>query len=375
MKICFWGNVAKALTGKTDGGGELQIALLAKALARGGHEVVLVDYRITEDFVTEDGIKVFGIKGWDDGIRIVRTLTHRLPKIYKSLKAQKADVYYCRIRDFRHLLAYFAARKVKAKFILGLASDLDAMNLQMRLKYLYNLSLNSLWAFSNSLLIELVYPWLLRKADVVFTQHNGQQQILLKKNIKSVVFPNLIDLAQIPLVSNPVQNDFIYVGGLDRRKGFIEFFDLVKKTPQFTYKVIGQPRDRAGHYYYKKISEFKNVKLLGRLNHNDTLLQIANSKALISTSRIEGFPNVFIEAWACGIPVMSLYVDLGTLIKNEGLGEVANGNPEILLHAMAKCRNTKAFAEKAKAYVKNTHDLNDKKVGEISSFFNKIQNS
>ncbi len=29
MRICFWGSVADALRGKTGGGGELQIALLA----------------------------------------------------------------------------------------------------------------------------------------------------------------------------------------------------------------------------------------------------------------------------------------------------------------------------------------------------------
>ena len=33
MKICFWGDLVGALTGNTNGGGELQIALLAKALA------------------------------------------------------------------------------------------------------------------------------------------------------------------------------------------------------------------------------------------------------------------------------------------------------------------------------------------------------
>ena len=128
MKICFWGDIAKALTGNTVGGGELQMALLAKALARGGHEVVVIDYQVKEDFITADGIKVFKIEGWNNGIRVIRSLTHRLPKLYRSLKAQKADIYYCRIRDFRHILAFWAARKVKGKFVLGLASDLDAMN-------------------------------------------------------------------------------------------------------------------------------------------------------------------------------------------------------------------------------------------------------
>ena len=49
MKICFWGNIAGALKAKPDGGGELQIALLAKALAKAGHEVVVIDYEVLKD--------------------------------------------------------------------------------------------------------------------------------------------------------------------------------------------------------------------------------------------------------------------------------------------------------------------------------------
>jgi glycosyltransferase involved in cell wall biosynthesis len=369
MKICFWGNVAGSLRGNTPGGGELQIALLAKALANIGHEVVVLDYAINEEFITAEGIKVYPIKGYNNGIRMIRTFTHRLPKLYASLRDQNADFYYCRIRDFRHILAYFAARRVRAKFILGLASDLDAMNFAMRFKHQYRVSLVNLWKFSSGLLIEMVYPWLLRKADVVFAQHEGQRQILLQKNINSVVFSNLIDMTQIPVVSNPTHSDFIYVGSLDKRKGFIDFFNLVKRAPRHRFKVVGQPRDYIGQLYYEKLKSYDNVELLGRLNHSDTLLQIANSKALISTSKMEGFPNVFIEAWACGIPVFSLYVDLGTLIKKEGLGVAANGDLEKLLEAIENFETTDEFSRRAKAYVERHHDLNAAKIGAISRFF------
>jgi hypothetical protein len=139
MKICFWGGITNALTGNTDGGGELQIALLAKALAKSGHEVVVIDYKTKEDFVTQDGIKVFKIKGWNKGFRMIRYVTRRIPELYRSLKKQKADIYYCRIRDFRHILAYWAARKSNAKFILHMASDLDAMSFKERWKNYYRL--------------------------------------------------------------------------------------------------------------------------------------------------------------------------------------------------------------------------------------------
>jgi hypothetical protein len=207
MKICFWGSVARALKGITDGGSELQMALLAKALARGGHEVVCFDYEITEDFVTTDGIKVLKIKGWYDGIKAIRVFTHRIPKLYSLLKEQNADIYYCRMRDFMNILPYLAARKLKSKFIIAMASDLDALGFKMRLKYFYIPNLRQVkWLIFNGLLTEIVHPWLLRKADMVFVQHEGQKQMLHRKGIKSIQLNNLIDLSKLPVISNPIKN-------------------------------------------------------------------------------------------------------------------------------------------------------------------------
>jgi glycosyltransferase involved in cell wall biosynthesis len=375
MKVCFWGNIAHTLNDDTDGGGELQIALLAKALARGGDEVVILDYNTAEDFVTDDGIKVFKIDGWNDGIPAVRYLTHRLPRLYRSLKNQHADIYYCRIREFRHIVAYWAARKVGAKFILGMASDLDAMSLRMRIKNYYIpqfSSENFLWWFSSGIIDELVFPWLLRKSDVVFAQHEGQKQRLLQKGIKSILFSNLIDLSQIPVSVNQNPTDFIYVGSLDKRKGFAEFFEIIEKAPSYTFKIVGQPRDSSAAKYYEKLKSFHNVSLLGKLCHTDTLYQIASSKALISTSPMEGFPNIFIEAWACGIPVFSLYVDPGGVIKKEELGDVATGNLNLLLELIEKNDSKNDFSRRSKAYVEQNHSLSSKRIKEISKLFNEI---
>lgn len=373
MKICFWGSVARALKGKTDGGSELQMALLAIALVRSGHEVVCFDYEITEDFVTTDGIKVLKIKGWYDGISVIRVFTHRIPKLYSLLKEQNADIYYCRMRDFMNVLPYLAARKLKSKFIIAMASDLDASGFKMRLKYFYLPSLRQMkWLIFNGLLTELIHPWLLHKADMVFVQHEGQRQILLRKGIKSIQVNNLIDLSKLPVIQNPVKKDFVYVGWLDKRKGIAEFFELVQRSPSHRFKVIGPPRDKTGKTCYEKLKTFHNVSLLGELNHSDTLYHIGNSKALISTSPMEGFPNIFIEAWAYGIPVLSLFFDPGGVIKEEGLGEVAHGNLDKFVNSLNSVGNTDEFVWKAKAYVVNQHVLNDLKIKEIDKLFNNL---
>jgi glycosyltransferase involved in cell wall biosynthesis len=375
MKICLWGSIAGALTGKTDGGSELQMALMAKALARGGHEVICIDPQAENDFVTAEGIKILMVKGWNSGIRNIRLFTHRMPGLYKMLRKQKADIYYCRMRDFNHIFAYWASRRARSKFILAMASDLDAMGFKMRFKYFYLPNRAGLWWLFSGILIELIHPWLLRKADSVFVQHEGQKQILMNKGIRSVSVPNLIDLSQLPDIRTEQHNDFVYVGWLDKRKGITEFFEIIERSPSVTFKIIGPPRDKTGHLYYEKLKSFQNVRLLGEQTHSDTLLHIASSKALISTSPMEGFPNIFIEAWACGIPVISLYFDPGGVIRNEGLGEVADGNIEKLLSSLDSVAPCREFSNKAMAYLENNHALNEYRVRAISELFNNIYNN
>lgn len=374
MKICFWGNFAKVLKGNSSGGGEMQQALLARALAMAGNEVVILDYEIDTEFKTADGIRVLPIKGWNRGIRMIRTITHRLPNLYLSLLDQKADIYYCRIRDFRHILAYAAARKIKARFILGLASDLDISDFRTRWKYFYLSNLRSLWVFFNGLFSEIVYPFILRRADMVLVQHYLQRECLSRKNIDSIIIPNIIDPGELPECTNFEKKGFIYVGSLDKRKGFTDFFKLVNDTPYYLYNVVGSPRDKTGMRIYEKLRSFENVNLIGSLSHKETMRMIAESKGMISTSPMEGFPNVFLEAWACGIPVYSLYVDPGNVIKNKRLGTVAEGDLKKMITDMGVVIDYYELSIRARSYINGNHVLNQFRLHEINSLFVQIKN-
>jgi len=372
MKICFWGKVADALKGNTLGGGELQIALLARTLAGLGHEVVVVDLDIQESFTTPEGIIVYPVKGYSGGVKMLRTFTHRLPILFSTFVDMKADIYYCRIREYRHILVYLAARRLNAKFVLALASDLDILSIAKRWKHFYSSNIKDLWGVLNGVGGEIVYPFLLRRADMILVQHKGQKEILSKKGIDSVMLPNMIELANMDIEQAEENGCFVYVGSLDKRKGFGKFYELVGRTPEHSFKVIGRPRDKTGNGYYERLKAFKNVELKGRLGHRETLKEISGSRALISTSPMEGFPNIFIEAWACGIPVISLYVDPGGVIEREELGVVADGDMEKLIASLKEIKRTEDFSRKARLYVQQHHELNSARITEIDSIINDL---
>ncbi|MBS1634227.1 MAG: glycosyltransferase [Bacteroidetes bacterium] len=132
MKFCFWGNISGALQGRNPGGGELQIAYLAKALALKGHEVVIVDPYSKNSFITEEGVKLINVPGWNKGIKGLRLFFNRIPSLWRTLVAQKADYYYVRMRSYLHILPFLAAKKNKGKFITGIASDIDVMSFKKK---------------------------------------------------------------------------------------------------------------------------------------------------------------------------------------------------------------------------------------------------
>lgn len=358
MKFCFVASVSATLRGKAIGGAELQITLLAKALAMNGHEVVIIDYDAGENFVTEEGVKVIPVPEWHTGIKGFRLWTRQLPALYRLLKAQKADYYYVRMRALFNLMPYMAARKNKARFIVALAHDLDVTGFRERFRHEYWPKFNLVKLLTLYLPNDFAFDYTIRRADFVTLQHKGQLLRSGRFKGKQAVFRNIFDYREMKTPHIIPGDFFVLAGSLTMLKGIGNLLELVRKMdPSVRLVVIGEPRGAKAENIYRQLGQFPNVELKGRLPHADTINYIASAKALVSTSNFEGFPNIFLEAWACGVPVISLHVNPGDVINEFGLGKYFDGD----YSKMAACINSNGTAGidpvKLREYIANYHDF------------------
>jgi len=372
MKFCFIGDFSDALKGRTPGGGQLQVALLAKALALKGHEVVIVDPGSSESFITPEGVRLIRVPDWDKGLRGVRLFLYRIPRLKKVLLEQNANYYYVRMRTYMHLLPFWASKKANGKFIIATACDLDVLNHFSKFKYEYKARFNLFRFFTVDFPNDLVYNYLLKKADFVILQHSGQKINRNSAKGKIAIFPNIFDFSNIKVLDNTHEEYFIHVGTLNILKGSQNLFDLINVLDKnISIVIVGQPTDKKSENIYKKLQKLENVVLKGRIDHEDTIQLIANAKALINTSNFEGFPNIFLEAWANGVPVISQNVNPGQVLTKYKLGIYCDEDIYKMKKSIELFKSEDFEKEKLISYVLRFHDFT--MAGE--RFLNIINNS
>lgn len=335
----------------------MQIALLAKALAKSGHDVVVIDPFSDSAFQSDEGVSIIPVPGWNKGFRGFRMLTHRLPAFYRLLCKQKADVYYVRLRSYLHIPAYLAAKKNKARFIQALAHDLDVQGHAGKLKNEYFDRFQFFKYLSVSLPNDLAFDWLLKRSHFIFLQHSGQKVRFQKIKGKEVLFRNLIVLPPSPISREITDDYYIHVGAISVLKGSENLFQLIGKISSGVKVVIvGNARDKRSMAIVEKLSKFPNVLLMGRKSHAETLQLISKSKALISTSNFEGFPNIFLESWVSSVPVISLHINPDQIIEKYGLGYDCAGDMNRMIEIMEKADFQKFRKEDFYSYLKNNHN-------------------
>ncbi len=103
-------------------------------------------------------------------------------------------------------------------------------------------------------------------------------------------------------------DEIVAVGRLNSQKGFdvlIDAFSRIhQRHPHWRLRILGEGEERPRlEQQVLKRGLTQRVELAGRCS--DALEQIARAGIFVLSSRYEGFPNVLVEAMACGRPVIS----------------------------------------------------------------------
>ena len=207
------------------------------------------------------------------------------------------------------------------------------------------------------------YKYGLRRVDKIIVQTNKQREILSQEyNLDSIMVPmpseGFTELARSTkerLSTNKPR--VLWVGRITQEKRLEWLLDVAEVCGEINFDVVGaenQPSKYAKEVI-KRAESLDNVFLHGRVKHNDMGDYYSNSALLCSTSVYEGFPNVYLEAWSTGLPIVSTF-DPDSVIKNNSLGSISS-NVDELIHDIRALMQEEAHEKASKAaldyYMKN----------------------
>lgn len=346
--ICFVAlNAYNLLSGCKDinhvGGAEVQQVRIASWLVRRGYSVSFVTLDHGQpDGINIDGIKVFKAYAKEDGIRGLRFVHPRWSRLWAAMTRANADLYYQRAAGIETGQVALWCYLHRRKFIFGAANDSDCDS-----------SLYALRSWKEKALCRIG----LRLADAVTAQTKTQQDLFRRNmGLSTVLIRNCgweihnnasYEASSIP---HDVSIRVLWVGRISKQKRFEWLLDIAEQCPEITFDVVGAS-NRDSEYasvLTRRASEIPNAQMHSRVPHIEMAKYYQHSCVLCCTSAYEGFPNTFLEAWSCGIPVVSTFDPDGVIATN-GLGFVAQDVGGIVVRLREIIRSPETWLRASKA--------------------------
>jgi glycosyltransferase involved in cell wall biosynthesis len=291
------------------GGAEVQQTLLARALARRGFDVSM----IVMDYGQPDGASWDGIRTWRAyhpraGIPVLRFIHPRWTSVWAALKRADASVYYVSGAGMIAGLVALFCRRYGRKMVLRIASQMDCNPETLCIQYSRDRKL---------------YAYGLKHADIVLAQTVDQQRALAEHfGRNSVVAPSVSDTIarRLPFAERDI--DVLWVGNLRGLKQPELLLQLARALPRLRFEMAGgsYPGDEAlFESVRREAASIPNLKFHGAVPFHDMKSLYERARLLVATSRVEGFPNTYLQAWAHGAPVVA-FLDPDEILSSNELG-------------------------------------------------------
>lgn len=220
-------------------------------------------------------------------------IRNSLKPILIEIKKRKPDIVFSGFGEVNAYLSLFIKLFPKTKFIARETNVVSQHVTRKEIRFFYN--------FYNAY-------------DRIIAQSNDMQNDLISnfsiKKDKLVKINNPVDIAFIeqklneserPTEFSHQHKNVVAIGNLSARKGFDNLLKVFSrlKNQNIMLHILGDGKDREMLYDMKQMLGLDHVIFHGKKSNPYQYLKYAD--LFILSSRYEGFPNVLLEAGACGI--------------------------------------------------------------------------
>jgi len=330
------------------GGAEIKQVLIGKELAKRGYDITFITY-------DEEGDKkevyndISVIKSFSPSQNLKILTKARI--LWNSLKKSNAEIYiqsggtpgiipiYCLIH--------------RRKYIKWLSSDKNVL--------LEGVHTNITFFTKIALYIDIKF------ASLIIAQNEFQKNTIVKKFKKNCVL--IKNPIHIPNTSNKIKDMetekiVLWIGTIGSIKQPELFLKIAQQLPNYKFWMIGGKNITEPELFTKIQSEAKtihNLEFLGFIPYDKIFQYYNEATLLVNTSKIEGFPNTFLEGWNHGLPVVSLNVDPDNIIRSNEVGYHSETLEQMIIDINNLLENKdlrNKIGKNARKYVEKEHDIN-----------------
>jgi len=329
---------------KKVGGSELMQVLIGKELAKRGFQICFITYDENSKKENVNNIKIVKTVPRYNNFSFLKNIL----LFWKSLKKADADIYF-QGTGSAGIIPLFCIIHGR-KYIKWIVSDSNLL-----FKRIHG---------NHPILLKISLYLDIKFAHRILVQNLFQKELIEKKfNKKCNLIKNPVVIPDNLEFNENKKNYILWVGTVRPVKQPEIFLKIAKSLPKLNFVMIGGESERHKKLYIeieKETKTISNLKFLGFVPFNNFHKYYQEASILINTSKIEGFPNTFLESWINGTPVISLNVDPDELICNKKLGFHSKTLEQLIFdinNLFFDINLRREMGVNAKKYVEQNHDL------------------
>ncbi|KQK25883.1 glycosyl transferase family 1 [Chryseobacterium aquaticum] len=294
------------------GGAERIVTTIANHLSRDKFEPKILLLRKEGGYLKllKDDVEIIDIK--------TERIRHSLKPILKEIYRRKPDIVFSGFGEVNAYMSLFIKLFPQVKFIARETNVVSQHVTKKEIKFFYS--------FYNN------YHQIIAQSDDMMNDLINNFKVSRSKIIK-INNPVDCDFINEKLLNSNKPESFRYnyknvvaIGNLSARKGFDNLLKVFSrlKNENIILHILGDGKDREILHQMKDFLGLKNIVFHGRQENPYQFLKYAD--LFILSSRYEGFPNVLLEAGACGTYSLANNCPGGIneIIQNDINGEIGN---------------------------------------------------